>query len=184
METIWSDEWNTGIAAIDAQHRCIAECIYKLSQVTPHSPSAPSTDHQHDATELDYYGSLFGSLSTGEYAYLLDQFIASLENHFAYEENLLREAKYEFTREHKATHDMFLQRMKKYRERFKNNEPISEKLHRVLMRWIKEHISHDKHYANMLKDNTLIIQENNHWLARSIKLISRKSPQKLEISMR
>ena len=151
MTITWKSHWDTGIAEIDAQHQRIAAHINKLGREMPLSQNDAPINHEHDDDEYAHYAALFGSLSTGGFAYALDAFIECLELHFAFEENLHQTDNYALATAHKETHDLFMQRIKKYREQFKNDEAVAPKLHRITKNWLEKHIASDLKYIALTK---------------------------------
>jgi hemerythrin len=82
---------------------------------------------------------------------VLEDLIVCLETHFDFEENFHQQTHYQLSDSHKETHDVFLSRIKKYKERFAAGEDVAEKLHRILTKWIEHHIQYDMDYAATIK---------------------------------
>ncbi|MDD4962762.1 MAG: hemerythrin domain-containing protein [Gallionella sp.] len=143
MTILWQSEWNTGVDFIDAQHRDIMDYINQLGHIIPDPKPKVSSLLGNEAVEAAHYASLFGSLSTAEFGYVLDEFIRCVENHFACEELLHVEDAYQLAAPHKETHDLFLVRIKKYQTQYNLGEDNAEKLYRILNKWIEQHIAYD-----------------------------------------
>ncbi|MBI5889460.1 MAG: bacteriohemerythrin [Nitrosomonadales bacterium] len=118
-KTIWTSNLNTGIEAIDKQHRKI----------------------------VDYINQLDDAISSGRKKELVAKVIDSLADytysHFKYEERLLEEVSYPFLKAHRNIHQIFIRRLGEYQVRFKRGEDISEELHMMMFNWLFGHIKHD-----------------------------------------
>ncbi|MFY9260011.1 MAG: hemerythrin domain-containing protein [Gallionella sp.] len=186
MAATWKNDWNTGIEMIDLQHQRILEYINKLGNMLPTCNAQPTSDHGHEADEYAHYCSLFESLSTAEFGFVLDQLIAYVEAHFNFEENLHLDSKYELAVPHKETHDLFIKRLQKYREKYSHGEDVADKLYRVLEKWIEQHIQYDMDYAATVKHppTTLIAHEQvfekkypRNWFTRTLSAFSKDLTQ-------
>ncbi|MDD2776170.1 MAG: hypothetical protein PHU06_09450 [Gallionella sp.] len=153
MSIVWENRWNTGLEKIDQQHKSIAEHINQLKKAIPCTRSQSVTVHEHDADEYAHYALLFESLSTGEFGYVFDQLIECVESHFIYEQSLHMAAGYDLAVAHKASHDSFLLRLKKYQAKYQAGEDVAAKLHRILRQWVERHIAHDIHFVTTIKNN-------------------------------
>ena len=179
MTITWEKHWNTGIATIDAQHQRIAQHINHLGKAILRTQ--PSEPIAHNAEELAHYDSLFSALSTDGFAYALDAFIECLEVHFAFEESLHQNDRYVLAAADKQAHDLFLQRIKKYREQFKRDEAVSAKLHRIVEQWLENHIANDLHYIAATKPHSAtLVTDTIHkkkldWLLRPFAARSKNS---------
>lgn len=144
---VWQDDLNTGIQVIDDQHRRIVDMINQL----------------HDAREL-------GRDAVGN---VLSELVDYTLSHFAFEEALLEEAGYEFSRPHKRVHEIFIGRVSDYSLRFKAGEDIAQELIGLLSRWLFNHIrSDDAGYVKAVKDSMNALVSNKQasgWFARSLK---------------
>ena len=146
---VWQDDLNTGIQVIDDQHRRIVDMINLL--------------HQAQARDG----------SRAEVGAVLNELVDYTLSHFAFEEALLEEAGYEFTRPHKRVHEIFTARVSDYNLRFRAGEDITEELIGMLSRWLFNHIrSDDAGYVQAVKDNMNALvsdKQASGWFARSIK---------------
>jgi hemerythrin len=115
---IWKKELDTGIDVIDGQHKQIVSYINKLddARVTGNRQVIAKVI----ADTVDYTVS-----------------------HFGFEETLIDDAGYEFTRPHKRVHELFIKRVSEYKQRFDSGEDIADELHGLLSRWLFSHIQND-----------------------------------------
>ena len=127
----WSEKFNIGIDVIDNQHRQI----------------------------LDYINALEKIRATGareQIKGVFDDLIDYTQSHFSFEENLLAQVNYQFLPSHRSIHELFVKRLKDYRQRFDNGESVVDDLHRLLSKWLIKHIQHDdQDYIDAVRDNML-----------------------------
>ncbi len=114
----WSNRLDTGIVEIDSQHRVIADYINAL----------------HDAKQTSDQSEVEGVLSG-----LVDYTV----NHFSFEEQLMEEAGYAFLKAHQRVHQLFVNRIAEYKERFSQGEDISDELLKLLKSWLSNHIEQE-----------------------------------------
>ncbi|QMV62342.1 bacteriohemerythrin [Pseudomonas berkeleyensis] len=125
----WSDDLNTGITVIDDQHKRIVAMINQLDAA------------QRAASKVQ----------AGE---VIDELIDYTISHFAFEEAMIEEAGYIFTKAHKRVHALFIKRVEDYRERFNRGEDIADELKGMLGRWLFSHIrSDDRNYVEAVNEN-------------------------------
>jgi hemerythrin len=145
----WQDDLNTGIKVIDNQHRRIVEMINHLHEAMDH----------RDRQELND---------------ILDELVDYTLSHFTFEESLMEDAGYEFTRAHKRVHEVFVKRVSEYRLRFRAGEDIGHELMHTLSHWLFNHIRNDdkaivdsvrRHMQDVSHDDG----SQGGWLARSLK---------------
>ena len=118
MSITWTPDLDTGIDVIDIQHRRI----------------------------VDYLNHLEAALASGDRAgvgRVLDELADYTESHFAFEESLQEEAGYKLAAPHKATHEMFIKRLARYRQRHEAGDNIGENLYDMLTAWLLHHIKRD-----------------------------------------
>lgn len=115
---VWLEQYNTGIAEIDMQHRQIVDYLNQLNQAR----------HARDARGVR-------EVMEGIVDYTL--------SHFAFEEAMMEEASYGFFRAHKNVHDTFIKRVDKFRDRLAAGENIADEFYDVLKRWLVNHIQRD-----------------------------------------
>jgi hemerythrin len=118
-KTIWTSNLNTGIEAIDNQHKKIVEFINQLDD-------ARSAGGKKELV-----------------AKVIDNLVDYTISHFKYEEKMLEDAQYPFLKAHKNVHELFIRRLSGYQDRFKRGENISEELHTFMFNWLFGHIKHD-----------------------------------------
>ncbi|WP_207887123.1 bacteriohemerythrin [Pseudomonas sp. 30_B] len=145
---VWQDDLDTGIQVIDTQHKRIVEMINQL-----HDAQA-----QHDRA-------LLGSV--------IEELVDYTLSHFAFEETLLEDSGYLFTRAHKKVHELFIKRVSDYRMRFESGEDVADELKGLLGRWLFNHIrSDDANYVESVKSSMQELtrdQGQGGWLSRSMK---------------
>ncbi|MCY1307527.1 Bacteriohemerythrin [compost metagenome] len=145
---VWQDDLNTGVQVIDNQHKRIVEMINQV-----HEAQSP-----HDK------GLLGG---------VIEELIDYTVSHFAFEETLMEDAGYPFSRAHKKVHELFIKRVSDYRLRFSADEDIAEELKSLLSRWLFNHIRNDdSNYVESVKANMQELtrdQGQGGWLSRSMK---------------
>lgn len=146
---VWQEDLNTGIQIIDDQHKRIVAMINQLIH-------ADENDHSRE--------------EVGE---VLGELVDYTLSHFAFEEALLEEAGYAFTRPHKRVHEIFTDRVSQFNLRFRAGEDVTQELINLLSRWLFNHIRNDdKAYAETVKNNINALVDNKHgggWLSRSFK---------------
>lgn len=123
----WTPDLNTGIEIIDEQHMQIINLINKLHEARMNN----------DVKQV---------------AEVLEGTIDYTEFHFAFEEQMLKDAGYEFVLGHKRVHELFIRRVMEYYERFQAGQPIAEQLEGLLSRWLLGHIKReDMAYAEVVR---------------------------------
>ncbi|MGY4532546.1 hemerythrin [Pseudomonas sp. TE3786] len=146
---VWQEDLNTGIPIIDDQHKRIVAMINLLIH---------ANENNHSREEV---GEVLGELVD----YTL--------SHFAFEEALLEEAGYAFTRPHKRVHEIFTVRVSEFNMRFQAGEDVTQELINLLSRWLFNHIRNDdKAYAQTVKNNIKALVDNQQaggWFSRSFK---------------
>ena len=116
----WIPELDTGIPEIDKQHRRICDYINLLDEVRT----------THDREKL------------GE---VIEEMADYTVSHFIFEEGLMQDAGYTFAGPHKRVHDLLTRRVLDLKERFEKGEDVTEELHRMLSRWLFNHIRNEDH---------------------------------------
>jgi hemerythrin len=114
----WTKDLNTGIDVIDSQHRQIVDYINQLNDV-----------------RMTGNRMVIGKIIEDTVEYTV--------SHFGFEEALIEDAGYPFSRPHKRVHELFIKRVNEYKERFNGGEDIAEELHGLLSRWLYSHIMND-----------------------------------------
>jgi hemerythrin len=143
---VWTPELDTGIAVIDRQHERIVDLINAFG----------AAGHDQDAI-----------------ADALGELVDYTMSHFAFEEELMEEAGYQFCAAHKRVHDMFTRRVNEYKLRFDAGEDVADELRSMLSRWLFNHIRNDdKAYADSVKRHlNHFVREHQQggWLSRTVK---------------
>ena len=143
---VWSDDLDTGIAVIDGQHKRIVDMINQL----------------HVAQQ--------SGRSEGV-AQVIEELVDYTISHFAFEEAMLEEAGYVFTKAHKRVHEVFIKRVADYRARFLGGEDIIEELKSLLGRWLFGHIRNDdQSYVSAVTENLRRLAADHSeegWLSRA-----------------
>jgi hemerythrin len=114
----WTKDLDTGIEVIDGQHKQIVDYINQL----------------HDAKHTQ---------NRKVIAKVLGDTIDYTISHFGFEETLIEDAGYEFTRPHKRVHELFIKRVSEYKQQFDEGEDVTDELHGLLSRWLFSHIRND-----------------------------------------
>ena len=149
MSIVWTKDLDTGIDIIDEQHKTIVKFINQLDQeIKQKAPQSVGTV----LTELSDY----------------------CISHLAFEERLMMEAGYPHAKPHKALHDMFVKRLRKYQEKHRAGENVAKQLHEMLGAWLVHHIKQtDMAYVSDVKKHLGHIDkqdEGEGWLGRSLKM--------------
>ena len=142
----WSDDLNTGIAVIDGQHRQIVVMINELHAA-----------QQQGSREV--------------VAHVIEELVDYTTSHFAFEEAMLEEAGYVFTKAHKRVHELFIRRVDDYRSRFKQGIDVTDELKELLGRWLFGHIRNDdQNYVAAVNENLRRLSADRSeegWLSRA-----------------
>ncbi len=136
----WDQSLSVGIDVIDGQHRRIVDYINELDTVRQ--------THDRDAVS----GVLMG---------LVDY----TRTHFAFEEDLMRQAGYPLTDSHKRVHDAFVTHIGNYVAQHESGKDVSRKLLSELQIWLTNHIRiDDKDYARVAAKFM-----NKGWLSKTVR---------------
>jgi hemerythrin len=151
---VWKNELNTGIEVVDNQHKRIVDMINQLNRVR-------QAHRQNKKAKMEAVGNVVGEMVD----YTL--------SHFAFEEALMEDAGYQFTRAHKRVHELFVKRVSEYQTRFQGGEDIADELHGLLSRWLFNHIRNDDAaYAPAIKASMGMLARDKGeggWLSRKLK---------------
>lgn len=112
----WRDDFSLGIAEIDYEHRQMLELINKsYAQLTGDAPAS---------TVIDCLGEIFARISA----------------HFALEEKLMRERRYDEYEDHKADHERLLDEIRDIMDDFEQHRSFDEnEFAGKLEQWFSEH---------------------------------------------
>lgn len=124
----WRDEYCTGIASVDHEHRELIELINSL-----HDDIASQTDREKVIGAL---GEIFAQISA----------------HFALEERIMQDAHYSAFPEHKLDHETLLDELRDIMDSIEDNGEFSEEELSVdLDRWFSDHFrTHDAKLHKLL----------------------------------
>jgi hemerythrin-like metal-binding protein len=125
----WLDKYSVGIPQIDAQHQGLVRLINDL----------------HAAMSAGQ-----GKQSVGK---ILDELVRYTEQHFSYEENMMRTRRYSKLTGHQAEHKRLTGQVVELREKYKNGGlALTVEVMQFLKNWLANHImGHDQQYAAELK---------------------------------
>ncbi len=147
MPIVWVADLNTGIDVIDEQHKRIVDYINLLEEAIAKG-------------SRDVVGKV------------LEELIDYTLSHFAFEESLQEEAKYTFTKPHKAIHDTFVKRVEKYQTEHNAGGDVAKQTHDMLSAWLVHHIKReDMAYVTEVKasiDRIVSDKKEGGWLSRSL----------------
>jgi len=125
---VWTEQYNIGIDEIDQQHRKIVDYINQLDDAQTKG------------------------LSRSEVAQVIMQLKDYTHSHFSFEENMMKEAKYEFLIVHKSTHARFTKRLASYEYKLSLGHDVSKALSAMLVTWLLNHIKReDADYVESVK---------------------------------
>jgi hemerythrin len=144
----WESDLDTGIEVIDGQHKRIVEMINDLH-----------------AAQLQ--------MDKGAVARVIEEVVDYTLSHFAFEETLLEDAGYQFSRAHKKVHELFIRRVNVMRARHQAGEDVADELKDLLGRWLFNHIRNDDaNYVEAVKANMQQLARDDSsggWLSRSMR---------------
>ncbi len=112
----WKDEFSVGVPDVDHEHQKLITLINDLH-------NAMSSDSR-DVTVMDFLGEIYAHVSA----------------HFALEEKIMRERKYDQYAEHKAEHEALLDQLRDIMDNYEENATFSdEAFATVVEKWFTEH---------------------------------------------
>jgi hemerythrin len=125
----WTDDYATGIAAIDEQHRRLVDIVNKFEEAARKGR---------------------GSRIMSE---ILNDLVGYTAEHFAYEERLLAEAGYPGLKHHQSQHRQLLQKVERYQFDFQQaGRRVTHEAQELLKYWLTSHIlREDKSYGPLLR---------------------------------
>ncbi len=127
----WTVDLELGIEEIDRQHQQLVACINNLHDA----------HHEHNRDGV------------GE---ALDILIQYTVEHFAYEEEMLRQSGYPLLEAHARVHQNFVNKVKTFKGRFNNGADIGQELLDLMESWLFMHIRRNDHgYADHVKKSIL-----------------------------
>lgn len=129
------------IPEIDRQHRQIADIINQLIRALqpPHHNTSPYTPH--DTYHNDSANTCDHGLTPQDIRHHLDDLIKATEEHFLYEERLMKKIRYPGHTEHKREHLLLMAELKSFiRDILADNAQLDLKSIDSLKRWFVLHI--------------------------------------------
>ncbi len=112
----WKDEFSVGVPDVDHEHQKLITLINDLH-------NAMSSDSR-DVTVMDFLGEIYAHVSA----------------HFALEEKIMRERKYDQYAEHKAEHEALLDQLRDIMDNYEENATFSDEVFAtVVEKWFTEH---------------------------------------------
>ncbi len=125
----WSDKFKIGIDSIDLQHQKLVEILNEL----------------HEAMLTEKTELIMGDT--------LNKMVTYTQEHFAFEEGLLRQAKYPELDTHKKAHEAFVAKATALSSRFsEKKQTLNVETWDFLKNWLKNHmLGEDKKYVAHLK---------------------------------
>lgn len=126
---VWDDKFSVGMNEIDSQHKVFIILINELQKSI--ASKRPIVDIQKVYNALSKY----------------------VDEHFSYEEDILKKHSYPFIKEHLEEHDKFRLYLIKLNQNILNNKNTDAKvLFNFLQNWFVNHILHsDKKYGDYIK---------------------------------
>jgi hemerythrin len=141
---VWSDVLETGIDVIDDQHKRIVEYINEL----------------HDARATD------DKQKIGD---VIDELVDYTVSHFAFEESLMEQAGYPFLTPHQRVHQLFINKVSGFVQRYQDGEEVSGDLLNMLQRWLVNHIkSEDGDYVEVVQKSIKTIRKGKSGLLNRV----------------
>ena len=112
----WREEYSVGVAAVDHEHQELIELI----NTTYETLCCEGTD----ATVLDFLGEIYVKISA----------------HFALEENIMRERRYDQYQDHKTDHERLLDEIRDIMDDFEDGRGFDQDTFSERLRsWFSEH---------------------------------------------
>lgn len=117
----WQDEFSVGVPSIDYEHQQLIELINKLNEMAGWGDSYDNV--------IDALGEIYAQISS----------------HFALEEKIMRDSRYDGYAEHKAEHENLLDELRDIMDKVDDDGGYDEsRLGSELRRWFSEHFrTHD-----------------------------------------
>jgi len=112
----WKDAFATGIPDVDHEHQELIGLINKLY--------AAMSSENASITVMDFLGEIYAHVSA----------------HFALEEKIMREHKYDHYQEHKADHEVLLDELRDIMDDYEENAYYNDEEFSIsIERWFSEH---------------------------------------------
>lgn len=131
----WKDEFSVGYEKFDEQHKELIDILNSLEDIIK---------------DKDLHSDLFYDHVND----ILNEILDYTEYHFRSEEEVFEEKGYEFTEEHKDSHETFVINVKDEVSKFqsgKDEKKVAKNIYDTLVKWLFKHImGEDKKYMNKL----------------------------------
>ena len=125
----WQEKYNTGITVIDGQHKRILKYINDLQEACDNGRPRKTVEK------------------------ILIKLVEYTTTHFAFEESLLTDSKYDKIKEHVRSHELFEKKLSELEKKYKSGEDVAVLLIQLLSKWLFEHILiEDSQYVNSIND--------------------------------
>lgn len=112
----WKDEFSVGVPDVDHEHQALIALINDLH--------AAMSSGSRDVTVMDFLGEIYAHVSA----------------HFALEEKIMRERKYDHYAEHKAEHEALLDTLRDIMDDYEENAYFSdEAFAESVEKWFTDH---------------------------------------------
>ena len=112
----WSDDFSVGVADIDHEHKSLIDLINQLYANVERGASADEI--------VEFFGEIYANISA----------------HFALEEKIMRESRYQEYAAHKNEHEQLLDEIRDLMDEYEQRSAIDEKeLSARLQSWFGEH---------------------------------------------
>jgi len=123
----WSSEFETGIMSVDGQHQNLLGIVNKFAA----------------AVEIGKGRRIMGDI--------LRDLVGYTQEHFLYEESLMKEAEYSNLTLHVAQHHQLLEKVQRFQFDFNQGKRLTKDVHSFLQYWLLNHIQVDDiAFANWL----------------------------------
>lgn len=129
----WTEEFEVGVPTLDEQHRNLIEIVNRFDDARRRGKG------NRIMTEI------------------LNEILGYTQEHFAYEEKLMRESEYEDLAAHQGQHRQLLQKIERLQfEYAEKRQRITSEMGELFRYWITSHIlQHDQGYAECLRESEL-----------------------------
>ena len=126
----WSEEYSVGIESLDEQHQNLVNIINKLDEARKRGKGSKIMNQ------------------------VLNEIIGYTQEHFSFEENMMKEADYPDLKLHRNQHRQLLQKIERFQFEFLNEKNrISAEMGEFFSYWLTSHIlKHDKDYMECLRN--------------------------------
>ncbi len=124
----WTDEFKVDDGPIDDQHRQLVEIVNKFDEANRRGK---------------------GSRIMSE---ILNELMGYTQEHFVYEEGVLKEASYPQLKQHQSQHRQLIQKLERLQFEYSSGKRVTAEMKEFLKYWLTSHIlKDDKRYVPSLK---------------------------------